>query len=112
MRPAVTSHHAQNIVVQPEAYILDSFTSNSMLSSNPNSGCRQADVSKCLDTACLNPTANQGGVAIVQKLYENHPNDSRVTGPHDIAPTVVSRYGTGGGNVPLINEESNGADTH
>ena len=112
MRPAVTSHHAQNIVVQPEAYILDSFTSNSMLSSNPNSGCRQADISKCLDTACLNPTANQGGVAIVQKLYENHPNDSRVTGPHDIAPTVVSRYGTGGGNVPLINEESNGTDTH
>ena len=24
-------------------------------------------------------------------LYENHPNDSRVTGPHDVAPTVVSR---------------------
>jgi len=112
MRPAVTSHHAQNIIVQPEAYILDSFTSNSMLSSNPNSGCRQADISKCLDTACLNPTANQGGVAIVQKLYENHPNDSRVTGPHDIAPTVVSRYGTGGGNVPLINTEKDGTDTH
>ena len=113
MRPAVTSHHAQNIVVQPEAYILDSFTSNSMLSPNPNSGCRKADITKCLDTACLNPTANQGGVAVVQKLYENHPNDSRVTGPHEVAPTVVSRYGTGGGNVPLINEEkTDGTDTH
>lgn len=103
MRPAVTSHHAQNLVVQPTAYILDSFTSNSMLSSNPNSGCREVDKTKCLDTSCLNPSANQGGVMVVsQQLYENHPNDSRVSGPHDIAPTVTSRYGTGGGNVPLI----------
>ena len=105
LRPAVTSHHAQNLIAQPTAFILDSFTSNSMLSDNPNSGCREADISKCLDTSCLNPTANQGGVAVVQKLYENHPNDSRVTGPHDIAPTIVSRYGTGGGNVPLVNNE-------
>lgn len=37
-------------------------------------------------------------------LYENHPNDSRVTGPHDTCPAVVSRYGTGGGNVPLVQE--------
>jgi len=105
LRPAVTSHHAQNLVAQPVAYIMDSFTSNSMLSDNPNSGCREVDKTKCLDTACLNPTANQGGVMVVQKLYENHPNDSRVTGPHEIAPTVVSRYGTGGGNVPFVNSE-------
>ena len=37
-------------------------------------------------------------------LYENHPNDSRVTGPHEVAPSCVSRYGTGGGNVPLVQE--------
>lgn len=102
LRPAVTSHHAQNLIVQPVAFILDSFTSNSMKSENPNSGCREADITKCLDTSCLNPTCNQGGVAVVQNLYENHPNDSRVTGPHEVAPTVVSRYGTGGGNVPLV----------
>ena len=35
-------------------------------------------------------------------LFENHPNDSRITGPHDVAPSCVSRYGTGGGNVPLV----------
>jgi DNA (cytosine-5)-methyltransferase 1 len=40
------------------------------------------------------------------KVYENHPNDSRVTGPLDVAPTVVSRFGTGGGNVPLVNNEA------
>lgn len=38
-------------------------------------------------------------------VYENHPNDSRVTGPHDVAPTVVSRFGTGGGNVPFVSNE-------
>jgi DNA (cytosine-5)-methyltransferase 1 len=44
--------------------------------------------------------------AVVEpKVYENHPNDSRVTGPHDVAPTVVSRFGTGGGNIPLVNGE-------
>ena len=37
-------------------------------------------------------------------LYENHPNDSRVTGPHKVAPSCVSRFGTGGGNVPLVQE--------
>ena len=35
-------------------------------------------------------------------LFENHPNDSRVTGPHNVAPSCVSRFGTGGGNVPLV----------
>ena len=106
LRPSPMAQHAQNFIVQPVAFIMDSFTSNSMLSDNPNSGCRETDISKCLDTACLNPTANQGGVMVVSpKLYENHPNDSRVTGPHDVAPTIVSRYGTGGGNVPLVNNE-------
>jgi DNA (cytosine-5)-methyltransferase 1 len=46
-------------------------------------------------------------IAVVQpQVYENHPNDSRVTGPLDVAPTVVSRFGTGGGNVPLVNNEA------
>lgn len=41
-----------------------------------------------------------------QLLYENHPNDSRVTGPHDIAPTIAARFGTGGGNVPFVQNVS------
>jgi len=42
------------------------------------------------------------GVAHIQQLYENHAQDSRVTGPHDVAPTVAAKFGTGGGNVPLV----------
>jgi len=47
------------------AYALDSLSSNSMKSSNPNSGCREITMSKTVDTNALNPAANQGGVAIV-----------------------------------------------
>lgn len=35
-------------------------------------------------------------------LFENRPSDSRITGPHNISPTMTSRFGTGGGNIPLI----------
>lgn len=84
------------------AFAFDSLSSNSMKSKNPISGCNQVDLSKTLDTSRgLDPSCNQGGIAV---LYENHPNDSRVTGPHHIAPSCVSRYGTGDGNLPLVQE--------
>lgn len=37
-------------------------------------------------------------------LFENHGIDARYTGPHNVAPTMSARYGTGGNNVPLISE--------
>jgi len=37
-------------------------------------------------------------------MYENHPNDSRITGPVDPSPTVAARWGTGGGNTPLVGQ--------
>ena len=40
----------------------------------------------------------------IAEYFEHHPNDSRVKGPKDIANAVTKRYGTGGGNVPLIRE--------
>ena len=48
------------------AYSFDSLSSNSMKSSNPNSGCREVEVSKTLDTSHPDPSKNQGGIAIVQ----------------------------------------------
>lgn len=38
-------------------------------------------------------------------LFENHGIDSRYTGPHEVAPTMSARYGTGGNNVPLVSQE-------
>ena len=52
----------------PVAYSFDALSSNSMKSSNPNSGCRQVDVAKCLDTTDPNPCKNQGGIAIVESV--------------------------------------------
>ena len=39
-------------------------------------------------------------------LFENHGIDSRYTGPHNVAPTMSARYGTGGNNVPLVSQEA------
>jgi DNA (cytosine-5)-methyltransferase 1 len=41
---------------------------------------------------------------LVQKVYENHPADSRVKDMGDICTTVTSRWGTGGGNIPFVQE--------
>lgn len=37
-------------------------------------------------------------------VYENHSIDARVRESSEISPTVTARYGTGGGNTPLIQE--------
>lgn len=44
---------------------------------------------------------------IQQELYESHPNDSRITGPKDICPTIASRWGTGGNNTPIVKRNDN-----
>ena len=48
------------------AYSFDSLASNSMKSKNPNSGCREVDLAKTLDTTDPNPSKNQGGIAVLQ----------------------------------------------
>jgi len=37
-------------------------------------------------------------------VYETHPADSRVREMGEVCQTVTSRWGTGGGNVPLVRE--------
>ena len=39
-------------------------------------------------------------------IYENHGIDARYTGPHEVVPTMSARYGTGGNNVPLVEQDS------
>ena len=38
--------------------------------------------------------------------YENHPNDSRIKESKDVSPQLTARCGTGGGNLPLIQEKT------
>ena len=39
-------------------------------------------------------------------LFENHGIDARYTGPHEIAPTLSARSGTGGNNLPIALQRS------
>jgi DNA (cytosine-5)-methyltransferase 1 len=49
-------------------YAIDALSSNSMKSSNPNSGFHEENYVKCLDTSDCNPCKNQGGNVIVQSM--------------------------------------------
>lgn len=40
----------------------------------------------------------------LEEQYGNHGIDARYTGPHEVAPTMSARYGTGGNNVPLVSD--------
>ena len=40
---------------------------------------------------------------VAMSVYENHPADSRVQEMGDTCSTVTSRWGTGGGNLPMVN---------
>lgn len=46
------------------------------------------------------PTLRAGVVPAA--VYENHSQDTRYTGPLDVAPTVSSTYGMGGNNQPFV----------
>jgi DNA (cytosine-5)-methyltransferase 1 len=60
-----------------------------------------ADASNTLNNFDLGDTRTTHAV-VQSSVYENHAQDSRVTGPLDVAPTVAAKFGTGGGNVPLV----------
>lgn len=81
-------------------YSFDSLSSNSMKSSNPHSGCREIEVSKTLDTTNGDPSKNQGGQAVLV-IDGTRVGDVRVY-DDPVVQTVISRWGTGGGNVPYV----------
>ena len=46
------------------------------------------------------------GIVPLCICYENHPNDSRLKESKDVSPQLTARCGTGGGNLPLIQEKT------
>lgn len=64
--PALNSNSGGGMNRQGVVYSFDSLSSNSMKSSNPNSGCRAVEIAKCIDTTYPDPSKNQGGIAIVE----------------------------------------------
>ena len=61
-----------------KVYIIDAMTSNSMKSKNPHSGIHETEVSKCLDTMCLDPSCNQGGVMVCYRKTEHPMNKTPI----------------------------------
>jgi DNA (cytosine-5)-methyltransferase 1 len=56
-------------------------------------------ISPTLQTSCNDYSRADGFTMMV---YENHPSDSRVEEMGDVCQTVTSSWGTGGGNVPFV----------
>lgn len=50
------------------------------------------------------PASMGMGGGYVPMIYENHGIDARYKGPLDVAPTMFAAYGTGGNNVPLVEQ--------
>ena len=94
------------VVPKATVYGLSAKDSNAWKSSNPHSGCYEAEATRTLDTHGGNPTCAQGGNIIVQeaRVYENHGQDSRCRELGDIGETVAAKYGTGGNNTPIVVE--------
>jgi len=59
------------------------------------------------------PLTAEGGLAVgvKQQLYENRASDGRIN-EVDTSPTLTARSGTGGGNLPLVSEDSNETNLH
>jgi DNA (cytosine-5)-methyltransferase 1 len=96
---------------RPAAKVL--FESESLCRDNPPSrGKREKvanliapSVANCLQTTC-NDYSKADGFNMITHVYETHPADSRVKEMGDVCQTVTSRWGTGGGNVPIALAEN------
>lgn len=82
------------------AYSFDSLSSNSMKSKNPHSGCRAVEIAKTLDTGYPDPSKNQGGIAIVEKIILDDQGDQQISVCTDgKSPTLRAEAH---GNAPYV----------
>ena len=114
------------------AYSSDSLSSNSMKSKNPHSGCRAVEIAKTLDTGYPDPSKNQGGIAIVEKIILDDQGGQQISvctdgksptlraEAHGNAPYVINKKtlvydtrGNGAGEtVPTITGDHNNRITN
>jgi len=100
------------VLFEPES--LSGHTKKSKRKEQNNSNTFVPSIANCLQTTC-NDYSRADGFNMIAKVYETHPADSRVKEMGEICQTVTSRWGTGGGNVPIaiqdiraINKSQNG----
>ena len=83
------------------------------LKGSPSGNCKPSII--CLNDqggSVMECSENVSGTLRAQEhghqplVYENHGIDSRYTGPHKVVPTMSARYGTGGNNIPLVEQNA------
>ena len=81
-------------------YSFDSLSSNSMKSKNPHNGCRAVEIAKTLDTGYPDPSKNQGGIAIVEKIILDDQGGQQISVcTDDKSPTLRAEAH---GNAPYV----------
>jgi DNA (cytosine-5)-methyltransferase 1 len=93
--PTLTKAHGHAVALSPKAFSFDSAESNSMKSSNPDSGCREVDLSKTLDTTQPNPAKGQGGIGILQPIAFSAIDNGR-DATEGLSPTLRTGGNSGG----------------
>lgn len=93
-KSATLSCNNDQTLFEPKAYGISSFQSNAMLSDNPHSGIYEAETARTIDCSGGSPTANQGGVCIVEqeKCYDiRQTSDGTMVSRHHCYETDTSR---------------------
>lgn len=71
-----------------------------MKSKNPHSGCRAVEIAKTLDTGYPDPSKNQGGIAIVEKIILDDQGGQQISVCTDgKSPTLRAEAH---GNAPYV----------
>jgi DNA (cytosine-5)-methyltransferase 1 len=107
------SRRAAEVLFEPESLRGDTEKGNrkrTSFTSSPKPSVDANGIQRTVGTLCADthPGAYSGQDAytgrLVPVMYEHRPSDSRVTGPVDPSPTIAARWGTGGGNTPLVGQ--------
>ena len=64
------------------------------------------EIARCLTTGIGTRLDGETDTFVTQKVYENHPSDSRVKEMGEVCQTVTSSWGAGGGNIPFVQNVS------
>ena len=102
--------HGHEPLVLQEVYRISSDSSNCMKSGNPHSGINRAEISPTLDTTDPSPSKSQGGVMIVQAVYDNHRAELRLSDRMNSITTPGGKAGQGS-PVVLIGSQGGGCVT-
>ena len=104
---ATTNMQMQTFVTQPNgaAEGFDGYNGVMAFAANQRDEVRDlCSVMECSENVSGTLRAQEHGHQPL--VYENHGIDSRYTGPHKVAPTMSARYGTGGNNIPLVEQNA------